>query len=82
MIYAILTLLGILALGGLTYYAMYIVFTGVWDNCYVAFGPSFNNNYTNFAWNFMDLLPILIVIIAVISALVIELRRKNPDAFF
>jgi len=82
MIYAIMTMLGILSLGGI----MYFVLAEVWLDFYasmISLYPDYMvNPSTAFLYNLVEWLPLFILIISIISAIVIELRRKNPNEYF
>lgn len=81
MIYALLTLLGVVILGGVVYYVSDVIFNSVSDQCFNTFGITMLNPYSSFTDSLFAFMPWILLIIGVISALVIELRRRNPDAY-
>jgi hypothetical protein len=83
MIYALLTLVGILFFGGLMYFVLDFTYASFFLQMVVINGEEVMlNPYTAFIASLIYWLPFLIVIVAIVSAIVIELRRKNPDAYF
>lgn len=81
MIYALLTLIGIIVLGGVVYYVADTIFQSIVIQTLSTFGESMLNPYSSFTQSLFAFLPWILLIIGVISALVIELRRRNPDAY-
>ncbi len=81
MIFALVTFIGVIFFGGFCYYILDYTHTMVLNQYTVAYPTYFTNVYVDFISNFLPWFPFLIVIIAAVSALVIELRQRNPDAY-
>lgn len=82
MIYALATLFGILFLGGLTYFVVNEVLVDFIDDMISAYPTYMMVPEVDFVYQFLYWLPFFIVMVAIISAIVIELRRRSPDAYF
>lgn len=81
MIYALVTFFGVIFFGGLSWYVLDKTYTIYLNAMTVAYPLYFTNPYVSFVGQLINWLPLLILIIAMVSALVIELRRKNPGAY-
>lgn len=82
MIFAIVTLIGVLVLGGLCYYVLAEVFGNFYGLMVAMYPEYFLNTTVDFTYNFVVWLPFFILLVGIISAIVIELRRRSPDAYF
>jgi predicted PurR-regulated permease PerM len=81
MIYALVTFLGVLFFGGIMYFLLDQVYTNLITQLLTDYPTYFANTYVSFMGSFLVWVPILIVVIAMVSAFVIELRSRNPDAY-
>lgn len=82
MIYAIMTFIGILFLGGVIYFAMDWTFNNFYDSFFQSFGIGILSPYSDFISGLYTFMPVIIVVLAIISAVVIELRSRNPNAYY
>lgn len=82
MIYALATMIGILFLGGLTYYVVNEVLVDFIDEMIVLYPTYLMTPEVDFIYSFLYWMPFFILMIAILSAIVIELRRRSPDAYF
>jgi len=82
MIYALMTLIGILSIGGIIYFVLSEVFLDLYEAMVTLYPTYLLNDSTAFIYDVVLWLPIFILIVGIISAVVIELRRKNADAYF
>lgn len=81
MIYALVTFLGVLFFGGIMYFLLDQVYTNILNQLTVDYPLYFTNTYVSFMGSALAWIPIVIVVIAMVSALVIEMRSRNPDAY-
>jgi hypothetical protein len=82
MMFALITFIGILVIGGLTYYVCAETFSDFYTSMVTEYPDWILNPEVDFLYNVVAWLPLFILIIAIVSAIVIELRRNRPDAYF
>jgi hypothetical protein len=75
-------MIGILFLGGLTYYVVNEVLVDFIDEMIVLYPTYLMTPEVDFIYSFLYWMPFFILMIAILSAIVIELRRRSPDAYF
>ena len=82
MMFALMTFFGVLVLGGFTYYIVAEVFGDYYTNMLSLYPGYFLTGEVDFIYNLIAWLPLIIFVIAVVSAIVIELRSRNPNGYF